>query len=97
MLNLLSLKAKAYAIGAALLSAVGFFLRLQYLKNKNERLTRKAETLEARVVQDKVIRKKEKEIAEEFRSRETDLIKELERHDEEDFEGVDNLSNPNDF
>ena len=95
-MNLLSLKAKFYALGVGIVTVIGFFFRLQYLKNKNERLKRKADTLHARAIQAKNFRKRDKEIAEEFRSRETDLVKELERHSEEEFEGLDNLTKPND-
>ena len=76
-MNLLSLKAKFYALGVGIVTVIGFFFRLQYLKNKN-------------------FRKRDKEIAEDFRSRETDLVKELERHSEEEFKGLDNLTKPND-
>lgn len=94
---LTKIKAKLYAAGAIALTVVGFVLRMQYLKNKNERLTHKAEVLESRVRQDKIIRERERVVAEEYRDRETDLVKELERKDDEDFEGIDNLNNPNDW
>jgi hypothetical protein len=94
---LTKISAKLYAAGAAIMAVLGVMLRMQYLKNKNERLTHKAEVLESRVRQDRIIKEREREVAKEFRSRETDLIKELERKDDEDFKGIDNLNNPNDW
>jgi hypothetical protein len=92
----ITFKAKLYVAGAAVMAVLGFFLRLQYVKNKAERMEVRAQIAEARVRQDKIIRKREKEVAEEFRSRETDLVKELEK-DDADFKGLDNLNNPNDW
>jgi uncharacterized protein HemX len=111
----LNLKAKLALAGAAIIAVLGFFLRMSMLKNQNERLKVKAETLEAQAHQAKTIKKEEKKIKEEFRSRETDLLNELEEHSEikekldkeedpvkkeeikHEFQGIDNLSNPNDW
>ena len=107
----LNLKAKLAIAGAAVVAVLGFFLRMSMLKNQNERLKVKAETLQAQAHQAKTIKKEEKKIEEEFRSRETDLLHELEKHSEiekeqdpikkeekkHEFQGIDNLSNPNDW
>ena len=95
-MNWLGFKAKLYVAGAAVMTVLGFFFRLQYVKNKAERMEVRAQVAESRVRQDKVIRKREKEVAEEYRSRETNLMKELEK-DNDDFKGLDNLNNPNDW
>ena len=95
----LALKSRLVALGAALLGALAFLVRMQFLKNKNERLQREADTLRARAIQEKVLKEKEKETKKEFRSRETDLLRSLEekREDEESFKGLDNLNRPNDW
>jgi hypothetical protein len=95
--NWLFLKTKLALVGAALLAALAFFVRLQSLKNKSERLEILSDTLKARIHQEKIIKKKEKEITTEFRTRETDLTKELEKTDDKDFKGLDNLNRPNDW
>lgn len=92
----LGFKAKLYAAGAVLLAVLGFFVRLQYVKSKANRLKYERDMLAVRVLQDKVIREKEREVKEEYRDRELDVLKELEKSIEE-FDGVDNLSNPNDW
>lgn len=96
---ILGLKSKLYTAGAAIMAALAFFVRLQYLKNSNEKLQRKADTLEARVIQDKIIKKREQEVKGEFRSRSAALAKELEKKDDkpEEFEGLHNLNKPNDW
>ena len=71
-------------------------MRLQYVKGKANRLKYARDMLAARVLQDKTIREKEREVKEEYRDRELDALKELEKSIEE-FDGVDNLSNPNDW
>ena len=107
----LNLKAKLALAGAALIAVLGFFLRMSMLKNQNEKLKVKAEVLEAQAHQAKTLKKEEKKVREEFRSRETDLLKELEVKEEidkeedpvkkeekkDEFQGIDNLSNPNDW
>jgi hypothetical protein len=92
----LGFKAKLYAAGTVLLAVLGFFVRLQYVKGKVVRLEYERDTLAACVLQDKIIREREREVKEEYRDRELDALKELEKANEK-FKGVDSLSNPNDW
>lgn len=81
--------------GAALLSFFALWVKLQYVENKRDIAERKAETLKAQLHQRDTRRKIIKEQETEFVSRTAQLAKELEK-DDEDFTGVDVLSNPND-
>lgn len=91
---MLGLKAKLYAVGAAALSVLFLFLRIEALKHKNKKLKNTAETLKARqhvqATQKKIKRKEEKKL----HSRRVEILEELEKEREE-FEGLDNLSNAN--
>ncbi len=90
------LQAKLYAFGAAVLGVLFLMLRIEALKNKNERLTTVAETLKARQHVEKQQKKIKREEEKKLVSRKAELIKELEKEGDE-FKGVDNLTNSNDF
>jgi C4-dicarboxylate-specific signal transduction histidine kinase len=93
---LLGLRAKLAALGAALLAVLFFFLRMQSLKNQRDRAREERDVLKARShvarVQKKIKREEEKRLV----SRKADLVKELEKEGD-DFKGVDNLTDSNDF
>jgi hypothetical protein len=92
------LKAKTWlaAGGAALLSFLALWVKLQYVENKREVAERKADTLKAQLHQAKVRKKILKEQKEKFVSRTAEIAAQLEKEDE-DFTGVDVLSDPNKF
>jgi hypothetical protein len=93
---LVGLQAKAAAIGAAVLVVLGFLLRLKMVTHQRDKAKVVAETLKARhhvaVVQKKIKREEEKKLLKELSS----IEKEIEKDDDE-FQGVDNLTNSNDF
>lgn len=96
MFSLVGLQAKAAALGAAVLVILGFLLRLKIVTAQRDKAQVVAETLKARhhvqKVQKKIKREEEKKLV----SRKADIIKQLEKPDEE-FNGVDNLTNSNDY
>jgi hypothetical protein len=83
-----------YGIGAALLAALAFFAKT--FKTQRDNAREKVDILKtsahAERVKKEVIKEEEKKIV----SRRADLIKELEKEGE-DFKGLDNLNNPNDY
>lgn len=94
MVYLLKLKAHAWAIGAAILSALAVYGRLKVLEEQRDKARIRANTAEARVHINKV----EKEIKKkEDISLQTSLKEVEEKVKEKKFEGLDNLSNPNDW
>ena len=95
-MDFLTIKTKLAAFWAALLGIGYFFLRFSYLKKKAKSQEQVVETLKARQHVQRTkerIKRKEKE---QLHSRRVEIVKELEKKDE-DFKGLDNLSNPNDF
>lgn len=94
MAFLLKLKAYAWLVGAAILSALAVFGRLRMLEAQRDKARIRANTAEARVHINKV----EKEIKKkEELSLQTSLKEVEEKIKEKKFEGLDNLSNPNDW
>ena len=95
-MNFSFIQAKLAALGAVALSIFYFIVRIQMLKNQRDKAEVVAETLKARhhvaVTQSKIKRKNKKELV----SRKADIVKELEKSKEE-FKGLDNLKNSNDF
>ena len=90
--------ANSYVIGAGLLAVLGFFARFQFIKNARDKAEVEADTLKAVVHANKIKReiKKEEEIDLLRRSRDIkEEIKKLEKGEES--EGIDNLTNPNDY
>jgi len=90
----LGLKARLYAFGAALLAAITVVLRLQALERQRDLARTEADTLRVRhsVIQEqkKIKRKEEKRLV----SHKAELIKDLKK---EDFDGIDNLTDSNDY
>ena len=98
----LALKSKLVGLGAAILVVLAFFVRLQTVKNQRDKAKVKADTLEASAHAERVKKKITREEEREGVSRRETIrkkVKELEKGDvkDEDFEGVDNLTDPNDY
>lgn len=94
MAFLLKLKAYAWWLGAAILSILAVIGRLKMLEHQRDKARHRAHTAEARVHINKVekeIEKKEKE------SLQASLKEVEEKVKEKEFEGLDNLSDPNNF
>jgi hypothetical protein len=90
--NWLTIKAKLYALGALILAAVGFFIRLKVVKTQRDNLKEKVAVSEARIRQADRLRQRDTELEEQSRSRRADVLKQVES------EGVsDELANPNDW
>ena len=90
------LQAKLMAFGAAVLALLAMVLRMKVLKEQRDRAENQRDVLKARshvIKTQRVIKRKEKE---KLVSRRVELKKELDKEGE-DFEGVDNFSEPNDF
>jgi hypothetical protein len=90
--NWLTIKAKLYALGALILAAVGFFIRLKVVKTQRDNLKEKVAVSEARIRQADRLRQRDTELEEQSRSRRADVLKQVES------EGVsDELKDPNDW
>jgi hypothetical protein len=92
MVILSQLKAWGYAIGAALLAALGGVS--VYYRNKANKQKAKADTLQATVHAERTRKKIEKEKKIELSRRESEIKKEGK---DENFEGFDNLTDSNDW
>jgi thymidine kinase len=92
----IGLKAKLAVAGTALLSFLFLFLRMKSLENQRDKAVVVSETLTARhhvqKTQKKIKREEEKKLV----SRRAEIIKEIEKPEEE-FDGIDNLTDANDF
>jgi hypothetical protein len=88
-----------YAIGAVLLAVLAAIGRMQFLKNARNKAEEKADILSATINAERVKKKIIKEEENKLSSRRAELIKEIEkkRRKGETFEGVDNLTDPNDY
>lgn len=90
------LQAKLYTLGAAILAFLAFFVRFQAVKNQRDRAVMERDVLKVRhnviKVQKKIAREEKKRLV----SRKADIVKELSKK-KEDFKGIDNLSDSNDF
>jgi hypothetical protein len=90
--NWLTIKTKLYALGALILAAVGFFIRLKVVKTQRDNLKEKVAVSEARIRQADRLRQRDTELEEQSRSRRADVLKQVES------EGVsDELKDPNDW
>lgn len=90
------LQAKLYSIGAALLAGLAFFVRFQAVKNQRDKAVMERDVLKARshvAIQQKKIKRKEEE---RLVSHSADIVKELNKKKEE-WKGIDNLKDPNDY
>lgn len=85
-----------YVIGALVLSVLAVIGRMQFLKNSRDRAELKADTLRATVHAERVKKEVIKEEEKRLSSRRASLIKEL-KEEGENFEGVDNLTDSNDY
>jgi hypothetical protein len=93
---LLGLRAKLAALGAALLAVLFFFLRMQSLKNQRDRAREERDVLKARSHVSRVQKKIKREEKAKLSSRRAEIIKELDKS-VEDFKGLDNLTDSNDY
>jgi thymidine kinase len=96
MISLVGLKAKLAVAGAAALSFLFLFLRMQSLKNQRDKAVVVSETLTARHHTQKVQKKIKREEEKKLVSRRAEIIKEIEAPEEE-FDGIDNLTDANDY
>jgi hypothetical protein len=96
MAFLLKLKGYVWALGAFALSIAGLVLRIKYLEKARSRAEDRAHLAEARAHVRETEKRIEKKNKEEFKASLKEAEKEIEKKGEE-FEGVDNLSNPNDW
>lgn len=94
MFLLLKLKQWAWQIGAVLLAILAVVGRMSMLKYQRDRAKIKAAVAEARVE----VHKAEKRIGKKRKEELSTSLEEVERRlKEKKFEGLDNLSNPNDW
>lgn len=96
MFSLVGIQAKLAALGAALLVVLSFFVRLKIVTSQRDRATKVAAVLKSRnnviVEQRKIKREEEATLLKELASIEEELKK-----PEEEFKGVENFNDPNDF
>ena len=101
-MSLLAVKGKLAGIGAAIMAVLAFFVRLQMVKNQRDKARDKADVLGASVHAERVkkmIIKEERKKGVSRRDTIKKKVKELEEGDvkDEDFEGIDNLTDSNDY
>jgi uncharacterized membrane protein YebE (DUF533 family) len=89
------LKAWIYAAGAALIGGLAAWGL--WNKKKAEKFEAKASTLEATVHAERVTKKVIKEKKKEQSSRRERIKEEVEKKDDKDFKGIDNLTDSNDW
>lgn len=90
------LKSKAYAIGAALLAIIAFFARFQMVKNQRDKAKEQADIVKTQLHVEKVKKEIERKEKKKLSSQEESIKEEVKKKDE-DFTGLDNLNNPNDW
>ena len=99
MLSLLvSLKSKLWWIGSVVLTVLATVVRMQSLKNARDKARVEADTLKATVHVQRVnnqIKKKERKKLSVEKAKIKEEIEKIERGEKS--EGIDSLSNPNDF
>ena len=93
---ILKINKNLWVIGGAILTVLAFFARLQYLKGARDRALVKADTMKATVHAERVKREAIKQQELLNSRRRVKLIKDIKKEGE-DFEGVDNLTDSNDF
>ena len=84
-----------YAIGAAVLAALG--LTSVYFKKKADKVSVERDTLRATVAAEKVRKMIEKTEKKALGESERKIKKEIEKKDDKDFKGIDNLTDSNDW
>jgi len=82
--------------GAIALAMLGFFVKLKVVTAQRDKARESADVLKAQVHQNRVQAKIKKEHRAKVVSHKAELLKELNKNDEE-FEGLKNLKEPNDF
>lgn len=96
MFSLVGLQAKAAALGAFALVAIGFFVRLRVVTRQRDKATAVASVLKTRnkvvVEQKRIKREEEKRIIDDLVEIEVELAK-----SDEEFEGLENFNEPNKF
>lgn len=95
MFSLLKIKSFFVIGGAALLSFLALYLKLQYVESKRDKAEVRVETLKAQLHSERMRKKIIKESKEKYVSRTAEIAAQLEKKDEE-FTGIDVLTNPND-
>lgn len=88
------LQAKLYLLGAAVMAVLATWARMKFLKAKADKATIKANLLEATILSERVKKRIIKEQKKKEFTRRDELLKELKKSDE-DFKGIDNLTNSN--
>jgi len=92
MVFLAKVKAYGFAISAALLAVLAFFVRIALLKNKVKKLKVRAESAEAQANHARVVAKADNEIEEQTTSRRVDALNEIREKNTST-----ELSDPNDW
>ena len=93
---LLGLKSKLYLVGAFLVAALGVLARVAFLKQARNKAEEKVEVLKAQAHANKIKSKIVKEESSKLSLKESEIKEKVEKKGE-NFEGVDNLTNSNDF
>ena len=88
------IQSKLYMVGAALMAFLAVWARMKFLKSKVNKLEIKSHMLEATVLAERTKKRIIKERKKREFTRRDELYKELKKNDE-DFKGIDNLSNSN--
>ena len=92
----LKIKSKLVWVGAALLAVLAAVGRIQMLKSQRDRARAKAEVLDQQAKLQRRLKQVDKEVKKDLLLKEEDIKKRLKKKGK-DFEGVDNLTNPNDY
>jgi ribulose kinase len=92
----LKIKSKLVWVGAALLAVLAAVGRMQMLKSQRDRARAKAEVLDQQAKLQRKLKQVDKEVKKDLLLKEEDIKKKLKKKGK-DFEGVDNLTNPNDY
>jgi len=98
MVTWLAIRSKLTAIGAVFLTVLAFFVRLQSVKRQRNKARINAAVLDAVVNAErtkKIIKEEERKKG--VSRRDTIREKVKEREEGKDFEGIDNLIDPNDY
>jgi Flp pilus assembly protein TadB len=77
-MSLLKIRAKLYALGAIVLTVLGFLARIFFLKHQRNRARDAAEHYKAAANRARIVAEKHNEIEEQTRARRADALKELE-------------------
>ena len=92
----LTIKSKLFLLGSVMVTLLALVARFQFVKNARDRAELEADTLKATAHAHRIKRKIQKEEEEELSRREI-IIKEKLKKRGKEFEGLDNLSDSNDY